>query len=774
MPSATRTGLPVTFVSSGVLLVLVLLLLSGASGAIPWLTPGATAHGAAREAAPAAAGLVTGPVTPAGSARQPSGAPGEVQAAGTERTTAYGTPAWTNITDLVGNPPPYRSYGRSFTYDPVDHYLVLFGGDGGAGYLADTWVFNGTWTQLHPATSPSARDHGTLAWDPLDGYVLMFGGSGDAGAYADTWTFLHGNWTLLNPQTHPSARWGSSMTWDAGDQEMVLFGGCAGLAVGDTWTYVAGNWTKLNTTTAPSDRENTALRYDPTMNATILFSGDNYAAATYGDTWEFKAGNWTQLNESVAPGPRSMASFGYDAAIGGMVLFGGSNPSGGTYGDTWWFINGTWSEQFPATPPAPRYFGELAAYPVDQGVVLYGGDGPIDATETWSYTGFVLNASSTNESGEGPLTATFNASASNASGSVAYAWNFGDGNMSTTENTTHVYVAVGEYYVTLSATDGNGSVAKAAFVVRVASPLAATAIVAPSIGTVPLSVDCSVDPSGGLGPYTVSWSAGAGANSSFGANATFTYGAPGNFTAAVTVVDASGTHWSEQFPVQVRPAVVAPLTSGIVASATSGPAPLLVWFSGTAGGGVGADGFSWAFGDGSVSGAGPTVSHVFTVAGVAVSTLTVTDARGITSSSNVTVTVGAALAALGSAPARTVAGINATFQAAVSGGLPPYQLIWAFGDGTAAVAGNVTHQYADPGTFNATLTVTDHRGVLVSSSSSVVVSAAPYSPPKNPPTGSSGGSGASLDDADVLALAILGGAAMIAVAAIVVRRIDNR
>ena len=52
-------------------------------------------------------------------------------------------------------------------YDPVHHQTVVFGGlDGGGNVTATTSVFNGTsWTQLSPATSPSARFGAVMAFD---------------------------------------------------------------------------------------------------------------------------------------------------------------------------------------------------------------------------------------------------------------------------------------------------------------------------------------------------------------------------------------------------------------------------------------------------------------------------------------------------------------------------------------------------------------------------------------------------------------------------------
>jgi len=47
------------------------------------------------------------------------------------------------------------------------------------------------------------------------------------------------------------------------------------------------------------------------------------------------------------------------------------------------------------------------------------------------------------------------------------------------------------------------------------------------------------------------------------------------------------------------------------------------------------------------------------------------------------------------------------FDATVTGGLPPYQYLWDFGDGETSDDMNPTHNYPNPGNYDVTLTVTD-------------------------------------------------------------------
>jgi len=56
-----------------------------------------------------------------------------------------------------------------------------------------------------------------------------------------------------------------------------------------------------------------------------------------------------------------------------------------------------------------------------------------------------------------------------------------------------------------------------------------------------------------------------------------------------------------------------------------------------------------------------------------------------------------------------------------SGGVPPYTVTWAFGDGQAGAGSIATHVFAAPGTYTATATVADSRGISAQASTTVSV-----------------------------------------------------
>ena len=65
--------------------------------------------------------------------------------------------AWDDLSQYAGAAPSPR-WIAAMTYDPLDHYVLLFGGYGSSGPDGDTWSFvNNSWTQLSPGTTPPAR-----------------------------------------------------------------------------------------------------------------------------------------------------------------------------------------------------------------------------------------------------------------------------------------------------------------------------------------------------------------------------------------------------------------------------------------------------------------------------------------------------------------------------------------------------------------------------------------------------------------------------------------
>jgi hypothetical protein len=269
-------------------------------------------------------------------------------------------------------------------YDPIDQYVVLFGGCGSVCSMNETWIFdNGTWSDItgHTLHTPPGRSSEVMAWDAADGYIVMFGGIDAGGFLQDTWEFESGVWANLLPAAHgrpvPPPRFGASMAYDSADGYLVLFGGGGfyqdRTLLNDTWSFVSGQWTPQHPVTSPSIRAYAAMDYDASLGKVLLFGGEENTIFS-GDTWEYSDGNWTHLVLTKAPSPRQGATLVYDSAVSGSILFGGMGKFG-FQNDTWLFHKGAWSQIATTGLPAPRArTWAAAAYDgADQEVILDGG-----------------------------------------------------------------------------------------------------------------------------------------------------------------------------------------------------------------------------------------------------------------------------------------------------------------------------------------------------------------------------------------------------------------
>ena len=126
--------------------------------------------------------------------------------------------------------------------------------------------------------------------------------------------------------------------------------------------------------------------------------------------------------------------------------------------------------------------------------------------------------------------------------------------------------------------------------------------------------------------------------------------------------------------------------------------------------------YAWAFGDGS-SGTGKTVSHTYTQSTSPGNTynvtLTVTNDRGLGSSTTQAVSVDASPAPTGDwvfSPSTPSAGETVFFNASDVKPAAGHQIVqysWNFGDGTTASGAQTTHVFTAAATYQVVLTVTD-------------------------------------------------------------------
>jgi PKD repeat protein len=142
----------------------------------------------------------------------------------------------------------------------------------------------------------------------------------------------------------------------------------------------------------------------------------------------------------------------------------------------------------------------------------------------------------------------------------------------------------------------------------------------------------------------------------------------------------------------------------------------------------------WDLGDNTTS-EECNVSHIYQNLGTYTATVTVTDSVGQTASDSTEEFSITNTGVVTPEPLRAQLNLDSTdipathrFEANGNGGTPPYTYHWDFGDGQEASVQNTRHTYDNPGTYTATLTVTDSTGQTASDSTEVIVE------PATPPT----------------------------------------
>ncbi len=402
----------------------------------------------------------------------------------------------------------------------------------------------------------------------------------------------------------------------------------------------------------------------------------------------------------------------------------------GTYTYTWYMGDGHTIVD-TATPSVPAY---TYSVPGTYNVIVEVSDGSghtatVTAPVVVTAQG-VMNAtlSATPIMGFAPLGVSFTPSATGGDGNYTYSFDYGD--TTSGPGLVHTYTAAGTYHVVMTATDGSSpaNTAMANVDIVVWDPLAVhlnAAVATPTSGLAPLTVNFRGVGSGGdtSQPYTWTWSWGDGTTStSSGTSPAWrghTFNTPGTYNVTVTMEDASGHKvTSNTIPVVAQ----ADLGVGLSAYPTHGFRNLDVSFKAAAQGGAG--GYSYALdpgdGSGTTTNATGNFTYTYATAGTYNATVTVTDSAANTQiSTPVTITVWDPLTVTATAAPATTGAVPLTvnFSATPSGGdTSGYTYKWDFGNGNTATGATPTFTYNIPGTYTATVTVTDASGNMATSS----------------------------------------------------------
>ncbi|MHB1137550.1 MAG: PKD domain-containing protein [Microthrixaceae bacterium] len=267
------------------------------------------------------------------------------------------------------------------------------------------------------------------------------------------------------------------------------------------------------------------------------------------------------------------------------------------------------------------------------------------------------------------------------------------------------------------------------------SNLRPTAVTAanPTSGQAPLLVQFSStgtsDPDGFIEEYV--WDFGDGSATSSAQHPVHTYLTGGTFTAELTVTDDGGATASSTILISVTPPANYPPTAILGATPTSGKAPLTVDFSSASSADV--DGTivatEWDFGDGSPLDTAASPTHTYTAVGSYIASLTVTDDQGDSSTDTLQIDVVSNVAPVASATGTPTVGKSPLVVSFSSAGSDDADgtieaIEWDFGDGSPVdTSASPFHTYTSPGSYTATLTVTDDNGDTDTATVAVTVNA---------------------------------------------------
>lgn len=461
--------------------------------------------------------------------------------------------------------------------------------------------------------------------------------------------------------------------------------------------------------------------------------------------------------------PTANAGPDRQVAAGAPVNFNGSGSTdpNGNITEYWWnFGDGNytgWQSQSQVThtyAAAGNYTARLwvrdsclAMSTVDLAVITVGQGGGNACAGNQSP---VANAGP-DASGTVGIAMSFSGSlSSDADGSIqSYSWNFGNGQSASGASVSHTYANAGTYTVTLTVTDNCGAAASDTKVVVIApqnpcanngAPLANAG--SDQSGTVGTAVNFngsgSIDFTGTIVGYH--WNFGNGATAT-GVSVSHSYAQVGTYTVTLTVTDSCGATGSDTAIVTIAPAN--PCLNNTAPTANAGPDRSVTAGNPVTFNGSGTDpngqitAYWWNFGNGQATGwqSSPSATVTYTNAGTYTASLWVQDNCGAVSTvDTAVVTVAPANPCQNNTPPTANAGPDRSVQAGTAlsfsgsgsfdanGTIQSYA--WNFGNGQTATGLNVSHTYANAGTYTVTLTVTDNCNATHSDQAIVTVTPA--------------------------------------------------
>jgi PKD repeat protein len=281
-----------------------------------------------------------------------------------------------------------------------------------------------------------------------------------------------------------------------------------------------------------------------------------------------------------------------------------------------------------------------------------------------------------------------------------YLWDFGDGSTSTQQHPTHTYTATGTYFPLLTVTDANGCSRQQGTITNVVVTAVSAVFTADAVtGCNPHTVNFT-HPGGGV--FTYNWNFGNGVTSNL-QSPSYTYTSNGSYTVTLTVSNNGGCSHTYTLPQNIQ---VSNGTNNFTPAppvTACGPFTINLYDNSP-----NTSGWLWDFGDGTTSNVQNPV-HTYTTSGTYVVTLQTTSS-------------GSACSQYISPYATYIINTGEAYFTVSQNLCPPFTAtftdlsvnavswLWDFGDGTTSTQQHPVHVYANPGSYNVSLTITTAQG----------------------------------------------------------------
>jgi len=284
------------------------------------------------------------------------------------------------------------------------------------------------------------------------------------------------------------------------------------------------------------------------------------------------------------------------------------------------------------------------------------------------------------DEGNSPLTVGFTDS---SDGNVtSWAWEFGDGNVSSERSPSHEYTTPGTYRVILNASNAYGFSLSESYVHILPPPVAEFSFL-PAEGNCPMSVDFTDASTGNVTSWF--WDFGDG-NVSADQSPSHEYVTPGTYA---VVLNASNAYGFNSLESELR--VLPPPVANFTLSADEGNAPLSVDFTDVSAGNV--TSWAWKFGDGGIS-ADQNPSHEYSSPGTYTVVLNVSNSYGYSLSESSVSVLSPPVSGFMLSTYEGNAPLSVDFYRACSGNVTSIE--WDLGDGNSSPFSSLRHEYTTP------------------------------------------------------------------------------